>query len=140
VSKPTLGRGLGELLGSNRTDAGPSTPVKPPGVGLRILIDGAQTQSESATQPAVVPAPPLAQPSQPNVVTLRKDSDSEILTRVLAVFGLVGADLALLGWTAHHVMIHQQTLGTLGWTLCAGSVLLAALCGCAAARVSIGQE
>jgi hypothetical protein len=140
VAKPTLGRGLGELLGSNRADAGPSAPVKPPGVGLRILIDGAPTQSESATQPAAVPAPPLAQPARPNVVTLRKDSDSEILTRMLAVLALIGADLGLLGWAAHHVIFHPQALSTFEWIFCAGSVLLAALCGCAAARMAAGRE
>jgi hypothetical protein len=140
VAKSTLGRGLGELLGSNRTDAEPSAPIKPPGVGLRILIDGAQPQSESVTQPSAIPAPPLVQSARPNVVTLRKDSDSEVLTRMLAVLALVGADLGLLSWAAYHVVTRQSTLSALGWSFCVGSVLLAALCGCAAARVAAGRE
>jgi len=115
--------------------------MKPPGVGLRILIDGTQPpQSESTTQPAIAPAPPLSVPTRPEVVVSPKDSDSEILTRTLAVLALIAADVGLLGWTAQHVFVGQHELSTLEWVACAASVLLAALCGCAAARLAAGRD
>lgn len=135
MSKSTLGRGLGDLLGSNRTEADPSAPIKPPGVGLRILIDGG-TQPQTESAPAAAPAPPLAAP----VTTIpARESDSELLTRLLAVLALVGADAGLLGWAAHHVLTHQKAMGPGSLAACVASVLLAALCGCAAARVGAGR-
>jgi hypothetical protein len=115
--------------------------MKPPGVGLRILIDGGTTpQSEFATPPAAVSAPPLAPPARSLPTASPKESDAEVLTRMLAVLALVGADLGLLGWAAHHVFIHQRALNVVGIIACAGSVLLAALCGCAAARVAADRR
>ncbi len=109
--------------------------MKPPGVGLRILIDGS-TQPQTESAPAVAPAPPLAAPV---TVIPARESDSELLTRLLAVLALVSADLGLLGWTTHHVLTHQKSLGMVSLVACAGSVLLAALCGCVAARVGAGR-
>ena len=51
------------------------------------------------------------------------------LTQLIAVGGLAGADLALLGWTTHYVVTHQHILSFWGAAGCAGSVLVAALCG-----------
>jgi hypothetical protein len=138
VAKPTLGRGLGDLLGSNRTDADPSAPMKPPCVGLRILIDGAQPQTESAAPPAAAPAPQNPAPSV--TVVSARETDGELLTRLLAVLGLIGADVALLGWTAHFVFSHQEGLTALSLTACVVSGLVATLCGCAAARLAAGRE
>ena len=106
--------------------------MKPPGVGLRILIDGG-TQPQTESTPAIVPALPLAAPV---TVIPARESDSELLTRLLAVLALVGADVGLLGWTAHHVLTHQGKLTALPLIACIGTVLLATLCGCAAARVA----
>lgn len=120
MSKSTLGRGLGDLLGSNRTESSPSAPMKPPGVGLRILIEGGSPpQTEPAPAPDVAPA---------------RGSDGAFLTRLLAVVGLIGADVALLGWTAQHVFTHQGRLAALDLAACISTVLLSTLCGCAAAR------
>ena len=133
MSKSTLGRGLGDLLGSNRTEASPSAPMKPPGLGLRILIDGGPPPpTESA--PAVAPEPQRAAPAM--TVVPARESDGAFLTRLLAVLGLIGADVALLGWTAQHVFTHQGRLAALDLAACIATVLLAALCGCAAARVA----
>lgn len=110
--------------------------MKPPGVGLRILIDGG-TQPQTESAPAVAPAPPLTAPSV--TVVPARETDSELLTRLLGVLALVGADLGLLGWAAHYVFIHQHGLSAMGWAACAGSVLLAAFCGCAAARLAAGR-
>ncbi len=109
--------------------------MKPPGVGLRILIDGG-TQPQTESAPAVAPAPPLAAPV---TIIPARESDSELLTRLLAVLALVGADLGLLGWTAHYVFVHQHGLSAPGLMACAGSVLLAAFCGCTAARLAVGR-
>ena len=109
--------------------------MKPPGVGLRILIDGG-TQPQTESAPTIAPAPPLAAPV---TIIPARESDSELFPRLLAVLALVGADLGLLGWTAHHVLTHQKSLGLISLAACAASVLLAALCGCAAARVGAGR-
>jgi hypothetical protein len=136
VAKPTLGRGLGELLGSNRTSAEPSAPVRPPGVGLRILIDGSQKESESVTKPSTE----LERAGVSSVRHIQAASDAksnpEDLTRALAVFTLAGADLALLGWPTYQVMAHPNGLSGTALTFCAVSVLLGASCACAAAALA----
>lgn len=136
MAKPTLGRGLGELLGSNRAGAEPSAPVKPPGVGLRILIDGgAQPESESITQPATAPAPPLEARALNVAAIPPKEKAGEAGTRLMAAVALIGADVALLGWAAHHVMNHAHSLGLRGAAVCVGSIFLAAWCGCVVVRL-----
>ena len=129
MSKSTLGRGLGDLLGGSRpTDAAPGTdpavPPRPVDGGLRILIEGAQREPE-VTQTST-PVVPVATPTTP-----RPDP----LPGQLAVLTLLAADLALLGWTGWHVATHLHTMGWAGLTLCAASTLLAALCGCAAVLI-----
>jgi hypothetical protein len=133
VAKPTLGRGLGDLLDSNRAGAEPA-PARSPGPGLRILIDGAQPRSESLTKTSESPVSAL-----PGAVT-QKEMNGEALTRQLAMLGLVGADVALLGWTVHFVAIHRYTLEAGAMAACAGSVCLAAFCGCAAARLAVRER
>jgi hypothetical protein len=133
VSKRTLGRGLGDLLGSNRGTE-PAAAEKPSiNPGLRILIAGAsQTPEKSASAPITPPeATPRESKSSPNETHLHP------LTRVLAVGGLASGDLALLGWTAHYAFTHQHILGFWGAAGCTGSVLVAALCGTAAASLAI---
>ena len=141
MSKSTLGRGLGDLLGSNRTESSPSAPMKPPGIGLRILIDGGPPPaSESIASPAETPVPaPAATPFAPTrsvTVAPAKETDAELLTRLLAVVALIGADVALLAWAAHHVFFRSRTLSLMEIIACIATVLLAALCGCAAARLA----
>jgi hypothetical protein len=127
VAKPTLGRGLGDLLGKNRTSAEPSAPLKPPGVGLRTLIDGAQEEKK---------ADEAAKPSQVNELTAQAVAH-ESRTRWIAILALAGADLALLCWTAQYVLSHLRTMGFGGAVECIGSIMLAALCGCAAASIAV---
>ena len=132
MSKSTLGRGLGDLLGSNRAGAGPDAPVKPPGAGLRTLIDGAQ---EPADKPRTgIPAAPPS--TIEKAVVPAKARDEEWGARLVAIVALLGADLALIVWTVHHVATHLHALGVRGVLACVVSTLLAAVCGCAAVRVA----
>ena len=138
MSKPTLGRGLGDLLGSNRaTEDAPRDPAQPRAVdgGLRILIDGAQRELEPTA-----PAPTTSTTQTPNTVAPTPQPDQHTLTRWLAAVALIGADVALLGWTAFHVITHQHALGFSGVVVCAVSALMAAVCGVVAARLLIGGE
>jgi hypothetical protein len=101
--------------------------VRGPGVGLRILIDGAPQQSESTTQPgesvrpAIIPAPELAQ-----------ESDATQLAQLIAIVTLATADLALLGWPLFYVATQDGPLSARTGLLCSGSIVLGAACGCAA--------
>jgi len=117
------------LLGSNRGTA-PESPSKPPEqAGLRILIAGAPAEPDKITDARIeTPAAPG------NEETLHEIHLGRI-TRVLAVGGLVSADVALLGWTTHYVISHQHSLSLWAAAGCTGSVLLAAWCGTAAARL-----
>ena len=128
MSKRTLGRGLGDLLGSSRSTEPVSTSKPPVNAGLRILIAGAQPtpdQSEGAASES--PAPLIPEAARPaNGLHLSP------LTQIFAVGGLACADLGLLGWTTHYVVTHQHVLGFLGAIGCTASVLVAAVCGTAA--------
>jgi hypothetical protein len=59
---------------------------------------------------------------------------------MLAAGALVGADLTLLGWSAHYVLSHKHALGFWGGAGCASSILLAAVCGAAAASLMGASE
>ena len=134
MAKPTLGRGLGDLLGSNRIGNEPTAPTRPPGVGLRILINGASGETEAAAEAV---KPDLA-PTPATVVRPRADSGS--LTRLLAVFALLVADLALLGWAAQHAWTRAHAFEILDIAACAGTLLVGMLCGTVAARLAIESE
>ena len=123
MSKPTLGRGLGDLLGHRRVVG--QAVVTPPRVdgGLRILIDGAAHGEEPvATKTAT------AKTSEAGAV------------RMLAMTALIGADVALLGWAVWFTFAHEHALGFLSASLCTLSVLTAACCGCAATLLLPGGE
>ena len=137
MSKPPLGRGLGNLLGSNdRTPQQPSSRL--PGVGLRILIDGAQRETQSSR--AAAPASTSTPNARTEIPNSKKENDGELLTRVFVVAALVSADIALLGWAAHHAFTHQQALSSAGIAACLGSGMAAALCGCAATLIIAGPD
>ena len=120
MSKPILGRGLSDLLGSHRT-ANPSIPAaRRVDVGLRILIDGAGRADETE-RPAG-----RTETKEPAGTT---DSTA---VRLLAVVALISADAMLLGWAVKLALAHPHTLGFLPALGGALSVLVAALCGCAA--------
>ena len=139
MSKPTLGRGLGDLLDSNdRAAQQPSAPARAPGVGLRILIDGAQRETQSSRSATTAPTiTPIARTEIPNS---KKETAGELFARVLTVLALVSADIALLGWAAHHALTHQHALSSSGIAACLGSGMAAAMCGCAAMLIIAGQE
>ena len=141
MSKPTLGRGLGDLLGSNRaTEDAPRDPAQPRAVdgGLRILIDGAQREPEPG--PAVAPIPTTSTTQTRSGVVPNIQPDRHAFSRRLAAAALIGADVALLGWTAYHVITRQHALGFSEVAVCAVSALMAAVCGVVAARLLIGGE
>lgn len=135
MSKPTLGRGLSDLLGTRR-GATPATAT-PPRVdgGLRILIEGAAREKSSViSAPGLNAHKPLAaRTSAP------KDTDAAGI-RMLAVAALAGADVALLGWTGWFTSAHEHALGFLSASLCTLSVLTAALCGCGALLLMRSRE
>ena len=119
--------------------------MKPPGIGLRILIDGGPPPaSESTASPAETPPPaPAATPFAPTrsgTVTPAKETDPELFTRLLAVVALIGADVALLAWAAHHVFARARALSWMEIVACAATVVLAACCGCTAARTAVRQR
>jgi hypothetical protein len=127
LAKPTLGRGLGELLGSNRTGAEPSSPARAPGVGLRILIDGVPQPSASATQPG--------EPVRPSVIPAPEQMHESVAThlaQMMAIVTLATADVALLGWPLFYVATQDGPLSARAGLLCSGSIVLGAACGCAA--------
>ncbi|HTD64907.1 MAG TPA: hypothetical protein VK846_00045 [Candidatus Limnocylindria bacterium] len=132
MSKSILGRGLGDLLGSDRAQQQPTAPPRAPGVGLRILIEGAPREVDIPQTTASTSRAAMA----PNTATSpAKEKDSTLLAQLLAVAGLAGADFALLGWAGYYVFTHANAATSLGLWGCAGSVLLAAVCGCAAAAL-----
>jgi len=96
--------------------------------GLRILIAGAQPAPDVSTGVAIeTPAGAKSETTFPP-----RGLQLGPLTQTLAVGGLAGADLALLGWTTHYVVTHKHILSLWGAAGCTGSVLVAALCGMAA--------
>ncbi len=132
MSKSKLGRGLGELLGTER--AAPQTAVSginTTGVGLRILIKGASGELEL---PGLAEPHPIAPPPASPATSIR-ESDGALVARLLTTTALIGADLGLLSWPAHYVYTHLQAATALGLTACVTSVVLAATCGCAAALI-----
>lgn len=122
MSKPTLGRGLGDLLGPERVSDRPAAP-RQMDVGLRILIDGAPRE------PAPSEGPPVSNPPSP-------EGSPDRLLRALVIAVLASADVTLLGWTVHYAVTHQHALGWFGIAGCSLSALVAAACGCAAVVMS----
>ena len=122
MSKPTLGRGLGNLLSSERAADKSSTP-RATDVGLRILIEGAPRASENPERAA-----------GPN--TSSPEASRVSLLRVTVVAALGSADVALLGWTVHYAITHKHALEWFGLAGCTLSTLIAAACGCVAVLVS----
>lgn len=128
MSKRTLGRGLGDLLGSSRGTESVS-PSKPPvNAGLRILIAGAPQGDEAGGVPAEAPEVKDAA-TLPHGIRLGR------ITRMLAVGGLASADLALLGWATQYVVAHKHTLSFWAAIGCTCSLVVAAMCGTAAASL-----
>jgi hypothetical protein len=116
------------LLGSNRGKE-PAPPSKPSvNAGLRILIAGAQPAPDVST--GVIIETPAG--GQSETTFPPRGLQLGPLTQTLAVGGLAGADLALLGWTTHYIVTHKHILSFWGAAGCTGSVLVAALCGMAA--------
>ena len=136
MSKRTLGRGLGDLLGSDRSTA-PVSPTKPPVTsGLRILIAGAQpTPDQSAGAAIETSVPPESEATLPS-----HGLHLNPLMQIFAVGGLACADLGLLGWTTHYVVTHQHILGFWDAIGCTASVLVAAICGTAAMCLILGSN
>ena len=140
MSKPSLGRGLGDLLGSNRgTTPAPSAPSSTVDGGLRILIDGSKTEEPTNTSTAAAPVPMEPVAPAPSVVRPKVQSDSSLAVPA-AVFALFCADLALLGWVAWQVISHAHQLSLGSGLACGFTVLLAAACGCAAVQLLAAQE
>ena len=127
MSKPTLGRGLGDLLGTRRSPDHPGAPPQKASMGLRILIDGAPQPDEATT----VPARSGAKERAATAVETRRADDATAV-RVVAVTALISADVALVCWTMHFAFTHQDTLGFVRVSGCTLSILVAALCGCTA--------
>jgi hypothetical protein len=119
VAKTPLGRGLGELLGSQRLpkDApAAESPAPRVDVGLRILIDGAtEARAGEVEQP---------QPAERPV-------RSRSLAQPAAALVLGLADVALVGWALFHTFACAQ-FGWINGAIVAGTILLAATCGCVA--------
>ena len=117
MSKPTLGRGLGDLLGAQGATGQPSAPGTMDG-GLRTLIGGAPRESANLE-------------SAPASITAVPETSRSSSTKAMG-----SADVTLLGWTAHYAITHQHALGWIGTAACILSTLAAAACGCAALLVS----
>ena len=131
MSKRTLGRGLGDLLGSNRSAEPVPEPKSNLNPGLRILIAGApQTSDETPTAP-IVPLPETEGEAAipPNGIHLGT------FTRMLAVTGLASADVALIGWAAQYAVLHKHNMSFGAAAGCTCSILVAALCGTTAAKL-----
>ena len=93
--------------------------------GLRILIDGAKTDESEKTSAAPVEPKTDASPA--------KSATSSGTLHWIVLPALLGADLALLAWTARYALTHP--LGPGGMLICAASVAVAAACGIAAAAI-----
>lgn len=122
MSKPTLGRGLGDLIGAQGATGQPSAPGTMDG-GLRTLIGGAPRESANLE-------------SAPASITAVPETSRSSSTKAIAIAALSSADVTLLGWTAHYAITHQHALGWIGTAACILSTLMAAACGCAALLVS----
>jgi hypothetical protein len=59
---------------------------------------------------------------------------------LLAVFALIVADLALLGWAAQHAWARAHAFEILDIAVCAATLLVGTLCGIVAARLAIESE
>ena len=127
MSKRTLGRGLGDLLGSDRGTAPVSSSQPPVTSGLRILIAGAQPPEQSTGAAIETSAPTETEATLPS-----HGLHLNPLMQIFAAGGLACADLGLLAWTTHYVVTHQHILGFWDAIGCTASVLVAAMCGTAA--------
>lgn len=134
MSKSTLGRGLGDLLGPDRAGQPSSARARSTGAGLKILIGGSLEDRENIR----VENPALAveqTPPKSERIQAKEATGTDLRTRMLAALSLAGADVALVAWAAHHTFTQSQPMGLGGVAACAGSILLAALCGTGAARL-----
>jgi hypothetical protein len=134
VSKSTLGRGLDDLLGPDRAGQPSSAQARPTGAGLKILIGGSLEDRENIrvenSAPALEQTPPKSERIQ-----AKENTGIDLRTRILAVLSLAGADVALVAWAAHHTFTQRPPMGLGGVIACAGSILLATLCGIGATRL-----
>ena len=133
---------MGDLLGSNRGIApAPVAPDRAVDGGLRILIDGSKGEEPTNTSTAAAPVVAAAEPvlPAPAMARPRTPSDSSLAVPA-AAFALFCADLALLGWTAAHVIHHAPSLSLGSSLACGFTVLLAAGCGCAAVQLLAAGE
>jgi len=133
VSKPTLGRGLGDLLGNTDRTKEPAAP-RQSGVGLRILIEGSLRETE-ATHVVEQTSESATANAKPEILEAKKEITGELLTSSIAIIALIGADVALIGWVAHYTFTHRHALSWSGTVGCVVTTLVAAFCGCVAASI-----